>query len=612
MDLFNRNSTAIHVGEEQEHVYDLGDLLLDYLKQLDVEYVFGIPGGAIEPFYNALARRERDGGIKSIVARHETGAAFMCDGYTSNSGRLGVCCATTGPGTTNLITGVSSAYANQIPMLVITAQTALHTFGKGAFQESSSSVTGVDTLKFFEHITNFNSMVTHVDQFEQILTTAIRKAFHSPKGPVHISIPMDVFRSPAPVKAPSFDLSMISKPTTLLDQGAAEKLCDILTSGYKVVFVIGDGCAQAINEIIEVATLLNIQIVTTPHGKGLMSPYHPLFRGVIGFAGHETAYQVTHDESVRYIIAIGARFGEWDSNGWDQTLLSEKLVHISSDSGYFNRTPMAKLHVLGNISSIFNRVLDYLEENTFKELEAKLNAIPDKHSLESIGRPKRFFKLLDQEKYNDDSTPIKPQRLMKLLPRVFPFNTRYVADIGASFAWAIHYLHPLKRSRSTELGFSDKENWSGVFRTCLEFSSMGWAQGAAVGTALACKGDPVVCITGDGALLMNGQEITVALQHKLPVIYVVLNDSSLGMVKHGQALTGAESTGTDLPEISFAKIARAMGIEAYTIRSPQDLMELDVNDMVARKSPTLLDVLIDKNEVPPIALRARILKQEEG
>ena len=137
MDLFNRHSTAFNVAARQEHVYDLSDLLLDYLKQLGVEYVFGIPGGAIEPFYNALARHERKAGIKSIVARHETGAAFMCDGYTSNSGRLGVCCATTGPGTTNLITGVASAYANQIPMLVITAQTALHTFSKGAYDSDS-------------------------------------------------------------------------------------------------------------------------------------------------------------------------------------------------------------------------------------------------------------------------------------------------------------------------------------------------------------------------------------------------------------------------------------------------------------------------------------------
>ncbi len=615
MDLLNRRTASGKTDQDtyQQRIYELGDLLLDYLQQLEIEYVFGIPGGAIESFYNALARSERRGGIKAVVTRHETGAAFMCDGYARNTGKMGVCCATTGPGTTNLITGVASAYANQVPMLVITPQTPLDTFGKGAFQESSSSETGVDTLKLFENITNFNTLISHVGQFEQILTTAIRKAFGSPKGPVHISIPRDVFCEKAPVNKPSFDLSIVSRSSILMDYVATDQFIDILTSGYKMIFVVGDGCAHAIGDIIEVATLLNIQIVTTPHGKGLMSPYHPLHRGVIGFAGHETAYDVTHEDSVRYIVAIGARFGEWDSNGWDETLLSKNLIHVSSDSGFFNQTPMAKLHVLGDITSIFQHILEFLEDNTI----TNINLNPDsstagRYKIEpSEQRPKRYFRLLENDKYNDDSVPIKPQRLMKLLPRVFPHNTHYLADPGASFTWAIHYLHPYKSLRTREIRLSDQGMWAGVFQTCMEFGSMGWAQGASIGTAFACKQDPVVCITGDGSMLMNGQELTVALQHRLTVIYVVLNDSSLGMVKHGQRLTGAESIGTELPDISYARMVRAMGIEAFTIRSPQDLLELNIQDIVSRKSPVLLDILIDKNEVPPMGLRTNALKQEK-
>jgi len=610
MDLFNRDSAVEHIVSDQESIYEIGDLLLDYLKQLKVKYIFGIPGGAIEPLYNAIARSEREGGIKSIVARHETGAGFMADGYFTNSGILGVVCSTTGPGTTNLITGCASLYANQIPALFITAQTALNTFGKGAFQESSSSETGVDTLSLFDHITNFNSMITHVDQFEQVLTSALRKAFIAPKGPVHLSIPMDVFRSAAPVKKPSFDLSLINKPSTLIDTVSVDKLCDILTSGYKIVFVVGDGCANSISEILEVATLLNIQVVTTPHGKGLISPYHPQNRGVIGFAGHETAYQVTHNESVRYIVAIGARFGEWDSNGWDKALLSEKLIHVSSDSGFFNRTPMAKLHVLGNISSIFNQILDYLGESSFTEITSVTAHVEQKRAGRT-GQPTRYYKLDDNSAYNDDSVPIKPQRLMKILPRLFPHNTHYLADVGNTMAWAIHYLHPFKSSRTRNLRMSEKNVWSGVFRTCLEFSSMGWAIGASVGTAFACPNDPVVCMTGDGAMLMSGQEITVALQHNLPVIFVILNDGALGMVKHGQRLTGAEQIGIDLPPVSFSRMAKAMGIEAYTIRSPQDLLELDIEALTTKKSPTLLDILIDKNEVPPIGLRTSAISQKK-
>jgi len=140
----------------------MADLLVAYLEQLGVEYVFGVPGGAIEPLYDALARSERRGGVRAVVARHETGAAFMADGYARNSGKLGVCCSTTGPGATNMITGVASAYENNVPMLVITAQTAISTFGKGAIQDSSC--TGVNTVGLYSHCTRYNTLISHIDQ----------------------------------------------------------------------------------------------------------------------------------------------------------------------------------------------------------------------------------------------------------------------------------------------------------------------------------------------------------------------------------------------------------------------------------------------------------------
>ncbi len=182
------------------HVPEVGDLVVEYLRQLNVEYVFGVPGGPIEPLYNALARSARSGGPRPIVARHETGAAFMADGYARNTGNLGVCCATTGPGATNLITGVASAHENNIPMLVITAQTALSTFGAGAFQESSC--TGVDILSMFAFCTCYNSLVSHVDQVERKLNAAIIQAYQS-AAPAHLSIPLDVLRSPSPAAYPT-------------------------------------------------------------------------------------------------------------------------------------------------------------------------------------------------------------------------------------------------------------------------------------------------------------------------------------------------------------------------------------------------------------------------
>ena len=188
------------------------------------------------------------------------------------------------------------------------------------------------------------------------------------------------------------------------------------------------------------------------------------------------------------------------------------------------------------------------------------------------------------------------------LARLFPPYTRFLADSGNSVLWAIHYLHLFDRrisGRRVPVG--------GMFRINMGLASMGWAIGSAVGTALGCPGMPVVCITGDGSFLMSGQEITTAIMEKLPVVYVILNDAALGTVKHGQRLGKAEEVGFELPDIDFAMMARAMGANGYVIKSPQDMIDLDINFLCKYPGPTVLDVRIDKEEVPPLSMRMQLL-----
>lgn len=583
------------VRPEAQDKGELGDLLVGYLAQLGVDYVFGIPGGAIEPLFDAMARSERRGGPRMIVSRHETGAAFMADGYASTTGKLGVCCATTGPGTTNLVTGVASAYANNIPMLVITAQTALSTFGKGAFQESSC--TGIDTVALFDGITRYNSLVSHPAQFERKLTAAIMKAFQVPCGPVHLSVPIDVMRSTAAGNAPRFDLAaLVSKPT-LLDQRAVDQLLDAIKNAKNPVFLIGDGAGEAIGSILSLAVKLHAPLLTTPHGKGLVSPYHPLYYGVVGFAGHRSANDLMIRKDVDLVIAIGASLGEWATSGWDEfSVLNNRLVHVEARESNLTGSPMAQLHVRGDLETIF----EYLLEKTGPRESAGKQLGGD------VGSALDFcphLELDDSRAFHNDSAPIKPQRLMNKLAEIFPPQTRFFADTGTSFAWATHYLLPHDRR------ISGKRNArGGVFRACLEFASMGWAIGCSVGAALARPGEPVVCITGDGSVLMNGQEITVAHQQRLPVIFVVLNDAAYGMVKHGQRMTGAEHIGVELPEVSFAALAAALGLTGHVIGTVSDLEKLDIQRILKARGPTLLDVRIDRDEVPPIGVRTDGLK----
>ena len=600
--------------ESIEPASEAGDLLISYLEQLGVEYLFGIPGGAIEPLYNALARSERRGGIQSVVARHETGAAFMAEGYARNSGRLGVCCSTTGPGATNLITGVASAYENKVPLLVITAQTSLKLFGKKAFQESAD--TGINIVGMFQFCTRYNTMVSHVDQFEQKLITAVMTAMRE-SAPVHLSIPLDILKTEIPHSALSYDLPSLIQQPHFQDEQGIKNLAEHIEQADKIVFVLGNGSRDAATLILDVATAVNALIVTTPDGKGLISPYHPLYRGVIGFAGHASAGKLLADPEVDTVIAVGTVISEWTSNAWDSaTLLNERLIHIESEASNLTRTPMAKLHVRGRITAIFEALSDTFRVNTLSEDDAGKETnvkqfLNQNTELREKIEQAQHFELKSLRKYFDDSVPIKPQWLMHKLAQLFPPNTRYLVEPGNSLAWGIHYLHPFDRRMGERRGdgrhgTGRRNKKAGLFQCVLEFDSMGWAIGSCVGTAFACPGEPVVCITGDGCILMSGQEMTVALQHQLPVIFVILNDSSLGMVRHGQRLSGAESIGSELPAVNFAEMANAMGIVGYRIRRPEELLDLNIDAICSRKGPTVLDIIIDPDEEPPMGTRIEV------
>ena len=595
---------ALRSNNEPE-VFEAGDLILRHLEQLGVEYVFGIPGGAIEPLYNALARSERRGGIKAVIARHEAGAAFMAEGYARNTGKLGVCCSTTGPGATNLITGVASAYENQIPLLVITPQTALSHFGRKALQESSD--TAVNTVGMFQHCTHYNTLVSHVDQIEHKLASAIMTAFNS-QGPAHISVPLDIMRITLERSAPGFNLSSLLARPAWKDESAIDPLVDLLLDARKPVFVLGNGCQDTAGLILRTAMILDAQVVTTPDGKGLISPFHPNYRGVFSFAGHKSAEQVLHDPAVDLVVTVGNMLSEWSSNNWDrETLLTGQLVHIDTNENNLTRSPMARLHVRGNIDTVFETLIVELARHGRQLIAADT---PRTDSASAV----LSFEVDDLPKCLDASCPIKPQWLMTKLTQLFPPSTRYLADAGNSFAWCTHYLHPFDRRvldrRSVGRGDRGRRTIrGGLFQAGFEFAPMGWAIGNAVGAALARPGDPVVCITGDGSMLMSGQEITVAQQLGLPVVYIVLNDARLGMVAHGQQLGGGEQIGSELPQVDFRRMAEAMGIRAYLIQTPQDLMNLNIPGICQQRSPTLLDVRIDRREIPPIGRRIQILRE---
>ncbi len=575
-----------NLPENNSQPRHLSDLVVDYLELLGVEYVFGVPGGHIAPLYEALERSELRGGPRAILSRQESGAAFMADGYARETGKIGVCCSTTGPGATNIITGIASSYSDHIPILAITAQTILPKFGIGAFQESSPDL--LDTTRMLDKCTRYNSVVTHPKQLENKLIAALKNAFQSPPGPVHLGVPVDVFRSPAAETISYPHIRQLLTKPAFADLAAIEKLGEMLdklsSQNRKVVLLVGEDCGEASPEILTFAELMGADITTTQGGKSCVNPYHPLYKGVFGFAGHQSARQALTDSSVDLILAVGTTLGQWATSTWDKALLNEKLVHIHHVNSYFSRSPMGQLQVYGNIKTVFQELVKrvksslvvgkgWQKEGTLKEPKSK-----EKPPQIEVQKP---------ESYYSKETPVKPQRLIYELMQRFPPETRFLIDTGNCMVWAFHYLflpHP--------------EN----YRSSVELAAMGWAIGGSVGTAFGRRNTPVVCLTGDGSFLMNGQEITVAVAEKLPVIFIVLNDRSYGMVKQRHRQVVKEGLEFAIPAVDFCLMAKAMGANGYTIREPEDFDQVDYQKICSYPGPTVLDVHIDPEELSPLGM----------
>jgi acetolactate synthase-1/2/3 large subunit len=510
----------------------------------------------------------------------------MADGYARETGKIGVCCATTGPGATNLITGVAGAYADHVPMLAITPQTPLPTFGLGPFQESSADA--IDIVGMFAHCTRYNSLVSHPDQLEKKLAAALTVAMQTPRGPAHLSIPADFLRvrleKGSQMAFPNL-AALAAAGSSVIDSAAVEKLSgdlqSALSQGRRIVLLVGHDCAGAADEITQFAELIEAPIVTTPRGKSRINPYHPLARGVFGFAGHAGAREALADPSVGLILAAGTEFGDWGTSGWDPVLMNDKLVHIHNAIDYFSRSPMARLHVFGNICEIFKRLAERMQPivKTGKKLwtDAHAKYLPKQIKVQAS-------ELCEME--NAGALLKAPHVIRELIQR-FPAETRFLIDNSNSVPWSIHYFF----NRNPE-----------NYHLSVGFASMGWAIGAAVGMALGAKDKPVICVTGDGCFLMNGLEITTAVEQKAPVIFAVLVDRAYGMIKHSIRRTSDERIELAIPHIDFCAMAKSSGAEAFSILNSKDFDRIDYSAICSRQGPTLLEIFIDPEEIPPLRM----------
>jgi len=527
--------------------------LLALLEREGVEVIFGYPGGVVIPIYDDLL----DSSIHHVLVRHEQCAAHMADGYARATGRTGVCMATSGPGSTNLVTGVATAYADSTPMLVLTGQVATHLIGTAGFQEA-------DTFSLMMPITKHNFRVLDPKQVPEAIKRGMNIARNGRMGPVHVDLPMDVMNGNVPealmdesypVPSPAEDFTqMLEAVRSLLN---AER--PVLLAGGGAIW------ANAGPEVTRLAELLLMPVITSVMGKGIIPEEHPLSTGILGMHGREVSRRALLEADI--ILAVGTRFSDRTVPNANEIPMTTKIIQVDIDPIEAGKNPRTKVRLVGDAKKALQQIIKGIGKG--------------KQDTPWAQRLKEF-KVKCACNIDINTTPIKPQKVIFELGKVMTDDTIITTEVGQNQMWAAHFLkirHPRQFITSGGMG------------------TMGFGFPAALGAKIAYRNKPVIDIAGDGSIQMVFHEFATAVQESLPVMVCVLDNGWLGMVKQWQKLFwGERYSGTSLhANPDFVKLVEAFGAEGIRVERPSELHEALKKGMRS-DVPCLLDIIVDPEE----------------
>jgi acetolactate synthase-1/2/3 large subunit len=534
--------------------------LIKSLENEGVEVIFGIPGGAILPVYDALYGSS----IRHILVRHEQCAAHAADGYARASGRVGVCMATSGPGATNLVTGIATAYMDSSPIVAITGQVARHMIGRDAFQEAD--IIGITTP-----ITKYSFQIRSAEEVPRVVKEAFYLAAEGRPAPVLIDFPVDVQREEVEM---DFDVKIsphlnkvVKEPHPLQVKRATE----ILLNAERPVILAGGGViiSNASEELRALAELLMIPVMVTLMGKGAFPENHPLYIGRIGMHGSAAANKLIVEADV--ILAVGTRFSDRSTGRFDTFARDATLIHVDIDAAEIGKNIRPDIPIVADAKHALKAIYEAAKELARKKDNSiwlqKVKEI--KESLEKAGQ--------------HSADELSPKNLIREIRKLLPADGIVTTGVGRNQMWASLYLevyHPRTFITSGGLG------------------TMGFGLPAALGAKVAKPNSIVVDIDGDGSFLMTERELATSITENIPVIAVILNDGWLGMVKYWQDLFyGRKYCATCLKRgiPDFVKLAEAYGANAAR---PQSLEEFSKTFKEAMSSDrtTVIDVWINPDE----------------
>ncbi len=529
-------------------------LLFKVLEQHGVNHVFGYPGGAIMPIYDALV----DSDVQHYLCRHEQGAAFSAVGYARASGKVGVCMATSGPGATNIITGLADALADSIPVVAITGQVPTAAMGSDAFQE-------IDIFGLSLACTKHSFQVRHVDELEKVLHQAFEIALEGRQGPVLIDIPKDV--QMASVEQTHKTAAPLKNKVKLPLADISEAL-NLLTHAKQPILYVGGGVGMA-NAVEEVRTFANetgIPSVSTLKGLGAIDANDANYLGMLGMHGTKAANLAVHDCDL--LIAVGARFDDRVTGKLDQFAPCAKVIHFDIDTAEINKRRKADAPILGDLKENLPLLTMSLE---IQDWQAKIQQM----KADFVWR------------YDHPGERIYAPAVLKEVSELMPKNTCVTTDVGQHQMWAAQHMR-----------FGDPSN----FLTSGSMGTMGFGLPAAIGAQISRPHDTVIAVSGDGSIMMNVQELATIKRYQIPVKIVLIDNAKLGMVRQWQDLFfDGRLSETDLSDNpDFIMLASAFDIKATLITKKSEITAA-INDMLDHDGPYLLQVKIDaKDNVWPL------------